>query len=79
MWLVNARDVKHLPGRPKTDKLDAVWLCKAGPDPVPGRSDRFLLGTMIARVEAIEADIREVGARIEEHVAPFAPGGDPVA
>jgi len=27
-WLVNARDVKHLPGRPKTDTLDAVWLCK---------------------------------------------------
>ena len=27
-WLVNARDVRHLPGRPKTDKLDAVWLCK---------------------------------------------------
>lgn len=27
-WLVNARDVKHLPGRPKTDVLDAVWLCK---------------------------------------------------
>jgi len=27
-WLVNARDVKHLPGRPKTDKLDAMWLCK---------------------------------------------------
>jgi len=27
-WLVNARDVKHLPGRPKTDMLDAVWLCK---------------------------------------------------
>lgn len=26
--LVNARDVKHLPGRPKTDVLDAVWLCK---------------------------------------------------
>ncbi len=24
-WLVNAKDVKHLPGRPKTDKLDAVW------------------------------------------------------
>ena len=23
-WLVNAKDVKHLPGRPKTDKLDAV-------------------------------------------------------
>ena len=27
-WLVNAREVKHLPGRPKTDRLDAVWLCK---------------------------------------------------
>ena len=27
-WLVNAKDVKHLPGRPKTDKIDAVWLCK---------------------------------------------------
>jgi transposase len=28
VWLVNSRDAKHLPGRPKTDKLDAVWLCK---------------------------------------------------
>jgi transposase len=27
-WLVNAREVKHLPGRPKTDRLDAVWLAK---------------------------------------------------
>jgi len=27
-WLVNARDVKHLPGRPKTDVLDGVWFCK---------------------------------------------------
>lgn len=26
--LVNARDVKHLPGRTKTDKLDSVWLAK---------------------------------------------------
>lgn len=26
-WLVNAKDVTHLPGRPKTDRLDAVWLC----------------------------------------------------
>jgi len=28
VWLVNAKDVKHLPGRPKTDVLDAVWLAK---------------------------------------------------
>jgi transposase len=28
VWLVNARDVKNVPGRPKTDKIDAVWLAK---------------------------------------------------
>ena len=28
VWLVNARDVKQVPGRPKTDKTDAVWLAK---------------------------------------------------
>src|SRR5262245_62829472 len=28
VWLVNARDVKQVPGRPKTDKRDAVWLAK---------------------------------------------------
>src|ERR1022692_3587896 len=28
VWLVNARDVKNVPGRPKTDKLDSIWLCK---------------------------------------------------
>jgi transposase len=27
-WLLNATHVKHLPGRPKTDRLDAVWLAK---------------------------------------------------
>ena len=26
--LVNAREVKNVPGRPKTDRLDAVWLAK---------------------------------------------------
>ncbi|MHB8696248.1 MAG: IS110 family RNA-guided transposase [Solirubrobacteraceae bacterium] len=28
VWLVNAREVKQVPGRPKTDKLDSVWLAK---------------------------------------------------
>ena len=28
VWLANAREVKNVPGRPKTDKLDAVWLAK---------------------------------------------------
>jgi transposase len=27
-WLVNARDIKNVPGRAKTDKADAVWLAK---------------------------------------------------
>jgi transposase len=27
-WLLNAKHVKHVPGRPKTDTLDAVWLAK---------------------------------------------------
>ncbi|GAA4369700.1 IS110 family transposase [Agromyces bauzanensis] len=47
-WLVNAKDVKHLPGRPKTDVLDAVWLCKVAerqmlrPSFVPPRPIRRL-------------------------------------
>ncbi len=28
VWLVNARDVRHLPGRGKSDRADCVWLCK---------------------------------------------------
>jgi transposase len=184
-WLVNARDVKHLPGRPKTDRLDAVWLCKVAerqmirPSFVPppqirrlrdvtryrsdlvavrtaeknraeklledaqiklsvvasdifGSSGRsmmaaliagerspkalaqlarssmrrkitmleeaftghftdhhaFLLGKMLARVDAIDGDIAELDARIEEMIVPFAaaaqrldeiPGIGPVA
>jgi transposase len=168
-WLVNARDVKHLPGRPKTDKLDCIWLCKVAerqmirPSFVPppeirrlrdvtryradlvgernaeknrveklledaciklsvvasdifGKSGRammaaliagerdpkvlaqlalsrmrgkigaleeaftghftahhaFLLAKMLARVDAIDADIAELDTRIEEMIAPFA-------
>jgi transposase len=47
-WVVNARDVKNVPGRPKTDKLDAVWLCKLAergmlrPSFIPGRPQRQL-------------------------------------
>ena len=28
VWLVNAREAKHLPGRGKSDREDCVWLCK---------------------------------------------------
>jgi transposase len=46
--VVNARDVKNVPGRPKTDKLDAVWLCKLAergmlrPSFIPARPQRQL-------------------------------------
>jgi transposase len=46
--VVSARDVKNVPGRPKTDKLDAVWLCKLAergmlrPSFIPGRPQRQL-------------------------------------
>ena len=35
----------------------------------------FLLAKMLARVEAIEADIAEVDAQIEAHIAPYQHGG----
>jgi transposase len=94
-WLVNAKDVKHLPGRPKTDRLDAVWLCKVAErqmlrssfvppadirrlrDLTQYRIDlvgsarrktfddhhRFLLARMLARVDAVDADIAAVDTR----------------
>jgi transposase len=46
--VVNARDVKNVPGRPKTGKIDAVWLCKLAergmlrPSFIPGRAQRQL-------------------------------------
>jgi transposase len=46
--VVNARDVKNVPGRPETDKLDAVWLCKLAergmlrPSFIPSRPQRQL-------------------------------------
>ena len=38
VWLVNARDVKHLPGRGKSDRLDCVWHCKLNERGIPRRS-----------------------------------------
>jgi transposase len=64
-WLVNARDVKHLPGRPKTDKLDAVWLCKVAerqmlrPSFVPPAEIRRLRDVTRYRVDLVEARTAE--------------------
>jgi len=65
VWLCNARDVKHLPGRPKTDKLDAVWLCKIAerqmirPSFVPPPQIRRLRDVTRYRVDLIEARTAE--------------------
>jgi transposase len=44
VWLVNARDVKHLPGRPKTDTINAVWLAKVAERGMVRPSGRVPLG-----------------------------------
>ena len=60
VWLVNARDVKQVPGRPKTDKLDAVWLAKLNergmlrPSFVPPREIRELHDYTRLRTDLIE-------------------------
>ena len=64
-WLVNAKDVKHLPGRPKTDRLDAVWLCKVAERQmlrasfVPPPAIRELRDLTRYRVDLIEARTAE--------------------
>jgi len=60
VWLVNALDVKQVPGRPKTDKLDAVWLAKLNergmlrPSFVPPREIRELRDYTRLRTDLIE-------------------------
>ena len=75
MWLVNAKDVKHLPGRPKTDRLDAVWLCKVAErqmirpsfvPPVPIRRLRDLTRYRIDLVGARTAEKSRVEKLLED-------------
>lgn len=60
VWLVNARDVKQVSGRPKTDKLDAVWLAKLNergmlrPSFVPPAEIRALRDYTRLRTELVE-------------------------
>ena len=60
VWLVNARDVKQVTGRPKTAKLDAVWLAKLNergmlrPSFVPPREVRALRDYTRLRTELVE-------------------------
>lgn len=79
-WLVNAKDVKHLPGRPKTDVLDAVWLCKVAerqmlrPSFVPPRDIRELrdltryridqIGVRTAEKQRVEKLLEDAGIKL---------------
>jgi hypothetical protein len=64
-WLVNAHEVKHLPGRPKTDRLDAVWLCKVAerqmirPSFVPPAPIRRLRDMTRYRIDLVAARTAE--------------------
>ena len=64
-WLVNAKDVKHLPGRPKTDRLDCIWLCKVAerqmirPSFVPPRPFRTLRDLTRYRADLVAARTAE--------------------
>ncbi len=70
-WLVNARHVKHLPGRAKTDRLDAVWLCKVAergmcsPSYVPPRPLRRLRLFTRYRTASVRERAREM-QRVEK-------------
>jgi transposase len=65
VWLCNAKDVKHLPGRPKTDKLDAIWLCKVAerqmlrPSFVPPPPIRLLRDLTRYRVDLVRVRTAE--------------------
>lgn len=64
VWLVNARDVKQVPGRPKTDRLDAVWLAKLNergmlrPSFVPPAEIRVLRDYTRLRVDLVQERTR---------------------
>jgi transposase len=75
VWLVNAKDVKHLPGRPKTDRLDAVWLCKVAErqmirpsfvPPAPIRRLRQLTRYRAALVSDVSAEKNRVEKLLED-------------
>src|SRR4051812_49893837 len=78
-WLVNAKDVKHLPGRPKTDRLDAVWLAKVAerqmlrPSFVPPPAIREVRDLTRYRVDLIGARTAEK-QRVEKLLEESRPG-----
>ena len=71
VWLVNAAQAKNVPGRPKTDKIDAVWLAKlaersmVAPSLVPTEPMRQVRDLARARFDLVE-DRTRVKQRIEK-------------
>jgi transposase len=71
VWLVNATEVKNVPGRPKTDKLDAVWLAKlaeksmVSPSFVPAEPMRHVRDLARARFDLV-VDRARVKQRVEK-------------
>ena len=71
VWLVNAKEVKNVPGRPKSDKLDSVWLCKLNergmlrPSFVPDEQMRHVRDLARARFDLVEDGTR-VKQRVEK-------------
>jgi transposase len=71
VWLVNASQVKHAPGRPKSDKIDAVWLAKLNERSmvtasfVPPAEFRQLRDWTRARFDLVE-DRTRIKQRIEK-------------
>ena len=71
VWLVNAAQAKNVPGRPKTDKIDAVWLAKlaersmVSPSLVPAEPMRHVRDLARARFDLVE-DRTRVKQRIEK-------------
>jgi transposase len=71
VWLVNAKQVKNVPGRPKTDKLDSVWLAKLAerqmlsPSFVPQEQMRHVRDLARARFDLVE-DRTRVKQRVEK-------------
>jgi transposase len=71
VWLVNAKQVKNVPGRPKSDKIDAVWLAKLAerlmlsPSFVPTEAMRQVRDLARARFDLVE-DRTRVKQRVEK-------------
>lgn len=71
VWLVNAKQAKNVPGRPKTDKIDAVWLAKLAERSmisasfVPAEPMRRVRDLARARFDLVE-DRTRVKQRVEK-------------